>query len=122
MVRLFTNLISNAIKYRSKEAPRISIRAERTGIHWQFAVSDNGIGIDPQDHATVFEMFKRLHGKEYQGSGVGLALCKRLVEKNGGKIWVESQAGAGSTFYFTLPAVKSQRTGPGSEATARARA
>ncbi len=92
-MQLFQNLISNSIKYRSKETPRIHVSAERDGEGWRFAVRDNGIGIDPQDAGRVFGMFKRLHGSEIPGTGIGLAICKKVVERQGGRIWVESEAG-----------------------------
>jgi chemotaxis family two-component system sensor kinase Cph1 len=104
LTQLFQNLISNSIKYRSGETPRIHVSAERNPEGWLFAVRDNGIGIDPQFSDRVFGMFKRLHGKEIPGTGIGLALCKKIVERNGGRIWVESEAGSGSTFKFTIPA------------------
>ena len=103
LMQLFQNLISNAIKYRSKETPKIHVSAEPDGEGWRFAVSDNGIGIDPQDADRVFGMFKRLHGSEIPGTGIGLAICKKVVERQGGRIWVESEAGHGATFKFTLP-------------------
>jgi light-regulated signal transduction histidine kinase (bacteriophytochrome) len=103
LVRLFVNLIGNSIKYRRAETPRINISAgERDGF-WQFQFRDNGIGIDPQYWHDVFAVFKRLHGREYPGSGVGLALCKRIVENHGGTIWLESTPGEGTSFYFTIP-------------------
>jgi hypothetical protein len=104
LTQLFQNLISNSIKYRSKAAPRIHVSAARDAEGWLFAVRDNGIGIEPQFAERVFGMFKRLHGKEIPGTGIGLALCKKIVERNGGRIWVESEAGHGATFKFTIPA------------------
>jgi two-component system CheB/CheR fusion protein len=101
--QLFQNLISNSIKYRGEEAPRIHVSAERDEEGWLFAVRDNGIGIEPQFAERVFGMFKRLHGKEIPGTGIGLALCKKIVERKGGRIWVESEAGRGATFKFTVP-------------------
>ena len=103
LLQLFQNLISNSIKYRSEEKPRIHVSAERDGEGWLFAVRDNGIGIDPQDTDRVFGMFKRLHGSEIPGTGIGLALCKKIVERQGGRIWVESERGRGATVKFTIP-------------------
>lgn len=104
--QIFQNLIANALKYRRSDAvPLIRIRAERQDDMWRFAVQDNGIGIAPPFHAQIFGLFKRLHSRQrYPGTGVGLALCGRIVEQYQGRIWVESQLGEGSTFYFTLPA------------------
>jgi two-component system CheB/CheR fusion protein len=103
LTQLFQNLISNSIKYRGDETPRIYVSAERDGEGWLFAVRDNGIGIDPEDAGRVFGMFRRLHGNEISGTGIGLALCKKIVERRGGRIWVESAAGLGATFKFTIP-------------------
>ena len=103
LMQLFQNLISNSIKYRGEEAPRIHVSAERAAEGWLFAVRDNGIGIDPQDAGRVFGMFRRLHGREIPGTGIGLALCKKIVERQGGRIWVESETGRGATFKFTIP-------------------
>ncbi len=102
-VQLFQNLIGNALKYRSKEPPRISISAIDANNFWTISVEDNGIGIDPMYSERIFEAFRRLHGKEYAGSGMGLAICKKIVERTGGRIWVESEPGKGSTFRFTIP-------------------
>jgi PAS domain S-box-containing protein len=104
MAQLFTNLVSNAIKFRAKEPPIIKIQARRNNEEHIFSVNDNGIGIDPQYHDRVFQMFQRLHTvDEYPGTGIGLALCKKIVERHGGHIWVESELGKGATFYFTMP-------------------
>ena len=109
VLQLFQNLISNSIKYKGTEIPKIHVSAERVEEGWLFAVRDNGIGIDPHDMERVFGMFKRLHGSDIPGSGIGLAICKKAVERQGGHIWVESEAGRGSTFKFTLPVGNKQR-------------
>ena len=101
LVQLFQNLISNAIKYRRGDPPTITVASERVDNTWRFSVADNGLGI-PEEHRTqVFGIFKRLHGQEYPGTGIGLAICAKIVERYGGAIWVDSTVGQGSTFYFT---------------------
>jgi signal transduction histidine kinase len=108
LVSLFQNLIGNAIKYRSDEPPRIRISVHESDGMYYFEVADNGVGIAPEFHSQVFQAFKRLHGREIDGTGIGLAICKRVVERKGGRIWVESEAGKGAAFKFTLPRPKSE--------------
>ena len=105
LVQVFSNLVSNAIKYRpSIRQPRIQISATERGREWVFCVSDNGIGLDMKYADEIFGMFNRLHGEnQYKGSGIGLALCKTVVQRHGGQIWVESEVGKGCRFFFTLP-------------------
>lgn len=104
LMQLFQNLIGNAIKFRSDKKPEIHIGASRQEDNWLFYVSDNGIGIEPQFSDRIFVIFQRLHTRdEYQGTGMGLAICKKIIECHRGKIWVESQLGDGATFYFTIP-------------------
>jgi PAS domain S-box-containing protein len=105
-VQVLQNLIGNAIKYRDPErAPRVHVTCERHLRSWQLSVSDNGIGVDARYHDRIFRIFKRLHSPEkYEGTGIGLAICQKIVERNGGRIWIESEPGRGSTFYFTCPA------------------
>jgi PAS domain S-box-containing protein len=105
LTQVFQNLVGNAVKYRTAEAPRVHVSAASNGSHeWIFSVKDNGLGIDPQYFQRIFVIFQRLHGREeFKGTGIGLSICKKIVERLGGKIWVESQPEKGSTFYFNLP-------------------
>ena len=103
--RVFQNLVGNAVKFTGGETPRVSIDAEHEDGHWRFSVSDNGIGMDTKNAERIFEPFQRLHGEEdYPGTGIGLAVCERIVDQHGGRIWVSSRQGEGSVFHFTLPA------------------
>jgi PAS domain S-box-containing protein len=108
LTQVFENLIGNALKYRSRQPPRISVSAVEAGHDWVFSVQDNGIGIPPEYQAQIFGLFKRLHGDEYPGTGIGLATCKKIVDRHGGTIWVESEPGHGSRFSFTLPRTGTQ--------------
>ena len=112
MVRLFQNLIGNAVKYRKPDQPpKVHISAEQSGSEWVISIRDNGIGFDPKNASTIFEPFKRLHTEaEYPGTGVGLAICRRIVQAQHGRIWAESQPGVGTTFCFTLPVDSPERS------------
>jgi light-regulated signal transduction histidine kinase (bacteriophytochrome) len=102
--QLFQNLIANSLKYHSEAPLRIQVTAQPGREMWTLSVSDNGIGIDPKYHEHIFGLFKRLHGgSKYSGSGMGLAICQKIVERYKGRIWVESEPGRGSKFLFTLP-------------------
>jgi light-regulated signal transduction histidine kinase (bacteriophytochrome) len=120
--QLFQNLIGNALKFRSEEPPQIHISARlqpsensrpgHVAQEWLFSVADNGIGLEPDFAQRIFAIFQRLHGKQaYPGTGLGLALCKKIVERHGGWIWLESDVGKGSTFYFTMPVVEGEAVG-----------
>src|SRR5206468_1426658 len=104
LTELLENVITNALKFHGSEFPVIHVGAERRGDEWCLSVRDNGIGMDPRYADRIFQPFRRLHTRdEYSGSGMGLAICRKIVERHGGRIWVESESGKGSTFFFTLP-------------------
>jgi chemotaxis family two-component system sensor kinase Cph1 len=104
VTRLFQNLISNAVKFRGDLRPRIAITCQARSTDWLFSVTDNGIGIDPKYAERIFLIFQRLHTlQKYPGTGIGLSICKKIVEQHGGEIWVESQVGTGARFHFSLP-------------------
>ena len=106
LTQLFQNLIGNAIKFCGKTPPEVTVSATRKDTEWIISVVDNGIGIAPQYQDQIFGMFKRLHGRnEYEGTGIGLAVCNKIVERHGGRIWVESEAGKGAAFHFTTPVI-----------------
>jgi signal transduction histidine kinase len=111
--QLFTNLFANAVKFRGPRSPEIEVSAVQERGHWRFCVADNGIGIARADQERIFEMFQRLHGEdEYPGTGIGLAICRGIVERHGGSIWVESEPGQGSRFFFTIPGSQPNKPGP----------
>src|SRR5207249_2894982 len=109
LTQVFQNLIGNAIKFHGSEPPRIHVAAQRRENEWLFSVRDNGIGIDPRNFDRIFDLFQRLHTRqEYPGTGMGLAICKKIVERHGGQMWVESKPGQGSAFFFTLPVAENR--------------
>lgn len=111
MGQLFQNLVGNALKFAGAEPVRIEIEATRRDGEWEFVVRDNGIGIDPQDAERIFVIFQRLHtSQEHSGTGIGLAICKRIVERHRGRIWVKSEPGKGAAFYFIIPERHEERT------------
>ncbi len=110
LVQLFQNLLGNAIKFHGEESPRVEIRAKRRTGEWRFAVEDNGIGIEQEHAERIFVVFQRLHSRQrYPGTGIGLSICKKIVERHGGRIWFESRPPKGTTFFFTLPDVRRVR-------------
>jgi hypothetical protein len=113
LILLFQNLLANAIKFRRKdECPRIHVSSVDSDAEWIISVQDNGIGIDARHAERIFQVFQRLHTRqEYPGTGIGLAVCKKVVERHGGKLWVEAEPGAGCTFRFTIPKPKINGTG-----------
>jgi len=105
LTQLLQNLIGNVLKFRGPQPPRVEVRAQRKNAEWEFAIQDNGIGIAPKDFERIFMLFQRLHSREkYPGTGIGLSFCKKIVERHGGQIWLTSDPGKGTTFYFTIPA------------------
>jgi light-regulated signal transduction histidine kinase (bacteriophytochrome) len=116
LTQLFQNLISNGIKFRGKDAPRVHVSCAPSPRGHRFDVADNGIGIDPEFKERIFEMFHRLHDRErYSGHGIGLALCRRIVDRHGGRIWVEGKPDAGSRFCFTICPPGERDAEPGDE-------
>ena len=116
--QVFQNLIANAVKFRGDARPRVEVTARQDGDAWEFCVADNGIGIDPKDFERIFIIFQRLHERTaYAGSGMGLTICKKIVERHGGRIWVESKVGEGTQFRFTVPVISSEsgEAGEGAE-------
>jgi signal transduction histidine kinase len=121
LCRVVQNLVGNAVKFTRDRTPHVRIAAERDGDLWRFSVRDNGIGMDPENTQRIFEPFQRLHGEEdYSGTGIGLAVCERIIDQHGGRIWVSSSPGKGSVFYFTVPGVAQRADAPDAPAPARA--
>jgi light-regulated signal transduction histidine kinase (bacteriophytochrome) len=108
--QVFQNLVTNAVKFRGEAPLEIHVSAHTEGDQWRFTVKDNGIGIEPTQSERIFQIFHRAHGTEYEGLGIGLSICQKIIERHGGRIWVESQPGAGATFYFTILAVPTAGT------------
>ena len=113
LTQLFQNLVSNSVKFNASDRPRVTVTAQRAGSMWEFAVADNGIGIDPAHFDRIFQVFQRLHTRDtYEGTGIGLSVCRKIVERHGGTIWPESAKGQGTTFRFTLKAVEAAPAAP----------
>lgn len=111
--QVLQNLVENGVKFRAREAPRIRISAEPVGDAWHIHVADNGLGIEPRFHGRIFDLFQRLHTHDhYPGTGMGLAFCKKVIERHGGRVWVESEPGRGSVFSFSLPALRAMKKPP----------
>ena len=107
LTQLFQNLVGNAVKFRGDAPPKVHVGVQRKGDQWEFTVRDNGIGIAEQDFQRIFIVFQRLHSREkYPGTGIGLSVCKKIVERHGGRIWVESKVGRGTAFHFTIPVLR----------------
>ncbi len=103
LAQIFQNLVGNAIKFRGSGPPRVHVSARQDGAEWLVAVRDNGIGFDAQYAERIFVIFQRLHGRDYPGTGIGLPISRKIVERHGGRMWGESEPGKGTTFFFTLP-------------------
>jgi light-regulated signal transduction histidine kinase (bacteriophytochrome) len=115
LTTVFQNLVSNALKFRGEDTPHVRVTARRDGDFWEFAISDNGIGIDPEYAERIFVIFQRLHNKaDYPGTGIGLAMCRKIVEYHGGRIWLDPTVETGARFCFTLPVLDedAERTSP----------
>jgi light-regulated signal transduction histidine kinase (bacteriophytochrome) len=112
LAQVFQNLIANGVKFHDASEPRVHVSAERCANEWQFSVRDEGIGFEPEYADHVFTMFQRLHSADqFPGTGIGLAICRKIVERHGGRIWAESKPGVGSVFHFTIPAHETEMTG-----------